>query len=603
MKCTLFLTMLSFMTVAVVSCNVQTEQRPNVILIMIDDQGYGDIAAHGNEWIKTPNIDALHAKSTRLTDYHVSPTCAPTRAAIMTGHHNLRTGVFFTILGRSLILERETTMAQVFKENGYSTGIFGKWHLGDNYPFRPQDKGFDEVLIHNGGGVGQTMDYWNNDYFDDMYMHNGKLEKFDGYCTDVWFENAKKFIESKKDEPFFCYLSTNAAHSPYWVEDKYYEQYEGNDSIHHKPFYGMIANIDENIGKLTSYLESLGLSDNTIIIFTSDNGSAQGAKIDKAVNNWDGQVVKGFNSGMRGIKASMYEGGHRVPFFIHWKDGKMNVGKDVDQLTAHYDVFPTLVDLCNLKIDPAIKFDGQSLVPLMNGKTADFEDRMIFVNTQFSAEQVPWKRTALMHKNWRLVEGTKLYDLNADPGQKTNVADQYPEKVRDYNAAYDEWWEEISPTFEEKPFFIIGHEAENPMTLFCHDWHSDEYTPWAQRHIRSGYVNNGFWRVKVAEAGTYNLKLRRWPEETELALNAEAPIRQTLEGTSISPSKEGKGLNIKHVRVKIQDQDQSYKVTDPGAEYIEFNIDLNAGESHLQTWFTLEDGTEIGAYYVKIEKL
>uniref|UniRef100_UPI00356B1827 sulfatase-like hydrolase/transferase n=1 Tax=Seonamhaeicola sp. TaxID=1912245 RepID=UPI00356B1827 len=168
--------------------------KPNVIVIMVDDVGYGDIAAHGNKWIKTPNIDKLHSQSVRLTDYHVSPTCAPTRAAFMTGHHNYRTGVFFTIKGRSLILEKEKTMAQVFKENGYNTAMFGKWHLGDNYPFRPQDKGFDEVLMNNGGGVGQTMDYWNNDYFDDTYVHNGKLEKFEGYCTDVWFENAKEYI-------------------------------------------------------------------------------------------------------------------------------------------------------------------------------------------------------------------------------------------------------------------------------------------------------------------------------------------------------------------------------------------------------------------------
>lgn len=584
------------------SCQSPRQAPPNVIMIVVDDQGYGDIAAHGNPWIKTPNIDKLHSMSTRLTDYHVSPTCAPTRAALMTGHHNLRTGVFFTILGRSLILEREKTMAQAFKENGYSTAIFGKWHLGDNYPFRPQDKGFDEVLIHNGGGIGQTMDYWDNDYFNDMYMHNGKLEQYEGYCTDVWFENAKKYIESKKDEPFFCYLATNAAHSPYWVEDNYFEQYEGNDNIPHKPFYGMIANIDENIGKLMNYLESSGQLDNTILIFTSDNGSAQGAKIDKSVNNWDGPVVKGYNAGMRGIKASMYEGGHRVPFYIHWPNGGLDEGRDIDALTAHYDVFPTLVDLCQLEVNPDINFDGQSMVPLMNGETKDFEDRMVFVSTQFSATQVPWKRTAVMHKNWRLVEATELYDLNTDPGQTTNVAEQYPDMVEKLKSAYDNWWAEISPTFEEKPYFIVGHEAENPMTLFCHDWHSDSYTPWAQRHIRSGFVNNGFWRVKVAEAGTYKLELRRWPEETGLALNADAPIRHALPGTSVDASKPGKALNIRQARIKIQEQESTKSVAG-SEEHVGFTVELQPGESHLQTWFTLDDGTELGAYYVKIEKI
>lgn len=584
------------------SCNHKTEEKskPNVILLMVDDAGYGDIACHGNPYIQTPNIDALYAKSTRLTDYHVSPTCAPTRAAIMTGHHNLRTGVFFTIKGRSLILERETTMADIFKQNGYSTGMFGKWHLGDNYPFRPQDKGFDEVLMHDGGGVGQTMDYWDNDYFDDMYKHNGKLEQHKGYCTDVWFENAKNFISENKDQPFFCYLSTNAAHSPYHVADKYSDPYKENENIYNASFYGMIANIDENLGKLVEYLKSIHLMDNTILIYTADNGSAAGCKTEG--HRLDGFIAKGFNSGMRGLKASMYEGGHRVPFFIHWKDGKINVGKDINELTAHYDVLPTLIDLCDLKVDPAIEFDGTSMVPLMNGDNKDFKDRIVYVNTQFSTDPVPWKRTALMHQNWRLVEGTELYDLSTDPEQRTNVADKYPEKMTAYKAAYDKWWAEISPTFEDKPYFIVGDKAENPTTLHCHDWHSEDFTPWAQRHIRSGYVNNGFWRVNVAESGTYTLKLRRWPKESHLTLGAEAPIRPALEGTSVEASKKGVALNITESRIKIQDIEIS-KDVDLDAEYIEYTVELEKGKTHLQTWFTLDDGVEIGAYYVEVEKV
>jgi arylsulfatase A-like enzyme len=582
------------------SCDNKEARQPNVVLIIVDDQGYGDLACLGNEIIKTPNLDKLHEVSARFTDYHVSPTCAPTRAALMTGHHNLRTGVFFTIKGRSLILERETTMAQVFKENGYSTGIFGKWHLGDNYPFRPEDKGFEEVLVHNGGGVGQTMDYWYNDYFDDKYMHNGKLEQFEGYCTDVWFENAKKFIEEKKDKPFFCYLSTNAAHSPYNVENKYSEPYKNNEKVNHADFYGMIANVDENVGKLIEYLKSIDLMDNTILIFTTDNGTAQGATLDG--DRLDSFVEKGYNAGMRGVKASMYEGGHRVPLFIHWKDGGISVGKDINELTAHYDVFPTLVDLCKLNINPGIKFDGQSLVPLMNGNKEGFEDRIVFVNTQFSTDPVPWLRTALMHQNWRLVEGTELYDLDTDPEQRTNVADLYPEKVEKYKAAYDKWWAEISPTFAEKPFFIIGNEKENPTTLYCHDWHSAQFTPWAQRHIRSGYIDNGFWRVRIEEPGTYNFKLRRYPEETGLALNAEAPIIPAIEGTSVAASEKGIALTIRKAKLQIQGQEYTQEV-DPNAEFVEFTLELKKGEEHLQTWFTLDDGVEIGAYYAKIEKL
>ncbi|GAF02011.1 arylsulfatase [Saccharicrinis fermentans] len=595
-----FIVTISLLSFLFVACNEKEMEKPNVILIMVDDVGYGDIGALGNKWIQTPNIDALHANSTRLTDYHVSPTCAPTRAALMTGHHNYRTGVFFTIKGRSLLLEKETTMAEVFKENGYSTGAFGKWHLGDNYPFRPEDNGFDEVVVHNGGGVGQTMDYWYNNYFDDKYMHNGKLEQYEGYCTDVWFENAKKFIASKKDVPFFCYLATNAAHSPYWVADKYADPYRDNENIPNAAFYGMVANIDENIGKLVNYLENTGLMDNTILIFTADNGTAAGAKVEG--HRLDGFVVKGNNDGMRGIKASMYEGGHRVPFFIHWKDGQINVGKDIDALTAHYDIFPTLVDLCGLKLKKDLQFDGKSLVPLMNGNKEGFDDRIVFVNTQFSTDPEPWKRTALMHKKWRLVEGTELYDLSTDPEQRVNVADKYPEKVKAYKTAYEKWWSEISPTFKEKPYFIIGNEAENPTTLRCHDWHSNpEFTPWAQRHIRAGYINNGFWRVRVDEAGVYTFKLRRWPQETGLALNAKAPVIPALEGTTVTASNEGKALDIQSARIKIQGQEMSSEVN-PENEYVAFKLELKKGETQLQTWFTLGNSEELGAYYVEIEK-
>lgn len=600
MKLAMRILTISMVLLVFVACNKTEKKKPNVILIVTDDIGYGDLACLGNDIIKTPHLDELHQKSVRLTDYHVSPTCAPTRAALMTGHHNYRTGVFFTIKGRSLILEKETTMAQIFKDNGYSTAMFGKWHLGDNYPFRPQDKGFEEVLAFHGGGVGQTLDYWDNDYFDDKYRHNGVLKQYEGYCTDVWFENAKKYIGQERDKPFFVYLSPNAAHSPYWVEDKYSAPYKDNENVPNADFYGMIANVDENVGSLVDYLESINLMDNTILIYMADNGTAAGAQVEG--HRLDGFVVKGNNDGMRGIKASMYEGGHRVPFFLHWKDGGITVGKDIDELTAHYDILPTLIDLCQLKVSPELEFDGQSIVPLMEGNKEGFEDRTIFVNTQFSTDPVPWLRTALMHKNWRLVEGTELYDLISDPEQRINIADQHPEIMKELLAKYDDWWAEISPTFSEKPFFIIGHEAENPTTLHCHDWHSEEFTPWHQKHIRSGLVNNGFWRVRVAEAGSYNLKLRRWPKETGLALNASAPVRPAIAGTSVPDSEEGKALNIRKVKLTVQDIELSEQVNGD-AEYVEFTVELEKGETHLQTWFTLDDGVEIGAYYVEVEKL
>ncbi|WP_216362724.1 sulfatase-like hydrolase/transferase [Formosa algae] len=410
---------------------------------------------------------------------------------------------------------------------------------------------------------------------------------------------AKNKAENK---PFFCYLPTNAAHTPYFVADKYSDPYKDNENIPNAAFYGLIANVDENIGKLTEYLNSSGLMDNTILIFMTDNGTSAGAKIPKTDDRLDGFVTTGFNAGMRGIKASKYEGGHRVPLFIHWKNGGITVGKDIDALTAHYDVLPTLIDLCDLEVKDDIKFDGQSLNPLIQGDDSDFQDRIVITNSQRIAVPEAWRRTSLMQGKWRLVDGTELYDLKTDPEQRNNIADQHPEKVEEYKAVYDAWWAELLPGYSDLPRIYVGHEAENPTTLYCHDWHTETISPWHQRHIREGYIDNGYWLLKVAEAGTYNIKLRRWPSETKLALGAEAEIRPEIPGTSVSTSKKGKALQIKNARIKIQDKEAS-QVVDATQEYVEFTVDLEAGDTQLQTWFTLADKTELGAYYVTVEKI
>ncbi|MHC5056243.1 MAG: sulfatase-like hydrolase/transferase, partial [Planctomycetota bacterium] len=245
---------------------VRAATKPNVILVMTDDQGYGDLSCHGHPTLKTPHLDGLHAESTRFTDFHVSPTCSPTRAALMTGRYNNRAGVWHTIMGRSILLRDEVTAADVFAANGYRTGFFGKWHLGDNYPFRPEDRGFQTVWRHGGGGVGQTPDYWGNDYLGDTYWIDGKPTKFEGYCTDVWFDGLLKFVEANRERPFFAYVPTNAPHGPFISPPEYPNQ----------GFYGMIRNIDDNMGRLMKRLDELGLAQDTILIFMTDNGTAAG---------------------------------------------------------------------------------------------------------------------------------------------------------------------------------------------------------------------------------------------------------------------------------------------------------------------------------------
>jgi arylsulfatase A-like enzyme len=549
-----------------VASNASARERPNVVLVMTDDQGYGDLFCHGNPHLQTPNIDRLHAASVRLTDFHVGPTCSPTRASLMTGRYCNRTGVWHTIMGRSLLRKDEVTMGDVFAAGGYKTAIFGKWHLGDNYPFRPQDRGFQEVLVHGGGGVGQTPDYWGNDYFDDTYWHNGQPRKFTGYCTDVWFDGAMKFIEANKDSPFFCYIPTNAPHGPFNVAEEYSKPFEEMGlEKRQAAFYGMIANIDENMGRLENKLRALGLRDSTILVFMTDNGTAGGV-----------------DGGMRGRKGSEYDGGHRVPCFIRWPGGGLTGGLDIDRLTAHVDLLPTFIELCGLEKPHGVKLDGGSLALLLEEPSAGWPDRALVVDSQRIENPEKWRKSAVMTDRWRLVDGKELYDMKADPAQKSDVAGQHPDVVSRLRARYEEWWADTSKRFGEYCESIIGSGKENPARLTCHDWHAPD-VPWNQQAIRSGPEANGFWAVEIARDGTYEFSLRRWPAELNRPINASVPGGKTISATS--------------ARLKIADVDLT-KPVPQDAVAVTFQAKLTAGKTRLQTWFTDDAGTSRGAYYV-----
>ncbi len=399
--------------------NLQSKKRskkqPNVIIVITDDQGYGDLGAHGNPLVKTPALDKFHSESVRLTDFHVGPTCAPSRSGLMTGKYANRVGVWHTIGGVSILRKEEVTMAEVFKNNGYETAMFGKWHLGDAYPSRPQDKGFNYTVAHGGGGVGQTPDYWNNDYFDDIYLENGKPKQYKGYCTDVWFDEAIKYIEEKKEEPFFAYISTNAPHLPYNVPEEYYNKYKDLDIPEfQKIFYGMITNVDDNFAKLQQKLKDLKIDDNTIVIFMTDNGTASGYKT-------VGGKLHGFNAGMKGTKNSEYDGGHRVPFFISYPNMNINGGKDINELTAHIDVLPTLAKLCNIDL-PNLKIDGSDMSSVILGDTKTINREYVITDSQRVQSPIKWRKSAVMSDKMRLVNGEELYDISKDPGQENDIA-------------------------------------------------------------------------------------------------------------------------------------------------------------------------------------
>lgn len=571
-------------------------QKPNVVLILTDDQGYGDLGCHGNPFIKTPNLDKLHAQSISFTNFHVATTCAPTRAGLLTGKNCNKVGVWHTIIGRELLRKEEVTMADIFKNAGYITGIFGKWHLGDNYPFRPQDRGFNEVLVLGGGGVTQTPDYWGNDYFDDTYFHNGQPQKYSGYCTDVWFTEASKFITKNKSKPFFCYIATNAPHSPFHVGDKYSDPYKNNRAIANANFYGMITELDEQVGLLIDKLKKEGLYENTILIFMTDNGTAGGVKFDSK-----GEIASGYNAGMRGIKGTPYDGGHRVPFFLHWPKAGYNKGKNIITLTSYTDVLPTLIDLCKISYSNPVAFDGRSLLPLLKGDDKNWPDRILVADVQRDEFLVKWKQSSVMTKQWRLVNRTELYDMQKDQGQKNNVAVKFPNIVKTLEQAYEKWWLNVSAPAKEYSRVIVGSDYQKLTCLTAHDLHAQkDYPAWNQEMVRAGNKVNGFWALEAAQVGTYEIQLRRYPVESELALAANAAKGEPVPGGTPYPP--GKALAIRKGRISIG-ADKWEKEVQGNETHLSFTISLPQGNFNLKTVLQDAYGREWPAYYVYIKKL
>ncbi|WP_299534410.1 arylsulfatase [Ulvibacterium sp.] len=590
----------SFLTIATgckdkVSVSDPLSKNPNVILIVTDDQGYGDLGYHGNPYTKTPHLDRFASESLELTNFHVGTTCAPTRAGVMTGRNANRNNAWHTIAGCSILLETEETIAEVFTDNGYDTAMFGKWHLGDNYPFRPQDRGFAHAIYHGGGGVGQTPDYWNNDYFDDTYFRNGVPQKFEGYCTDVWFNEAMDFLrEHDAKSPFFLYLAPNAAHGPFNVPEKYAKMYEeANLTEKQKRFYGMVSNIDDNFGKLVTYLKEEKLFDNTILIFTTDNGTALG------ISRTSDDKILGFNAGLRGIKGSNYDGGHKVPFFMGWPNGNILKGTTSNELVSHVDLLPTLTDLANIPYTPKNPLDGTSMAKILSGEEQS-KDRMLVVDTQRNQWPLKGRYPCVMSTEWRLVNGVELYNILDDPGQQTDVAEQYPNVVSKMQAFYDVWWSTVEPDikYAEIP---LGNSDANPVLMTIHDMHTTDGLPWNQVQIRKGELSpNGFYNVKVVDDGDYQFQLYRYPSESDLSLNAAAkeipgtPYRDGLpEGKKIYPSK---------AIVELGDLVLTADV-DEDSPFVIVKGKLKKGSYKLKSNFTDAQGVMIPSYYTQIEKL
>jgi arylsulfatase A-like enzyme len=427
---------------------------PNILLILTDDQGFGDMSCHGNPVLQTPNLDRLHEEGRRFSDFHVSPTCAPTRAALLTGRHEFKNGVTHTIQERERLTLKATTLAQVLQSAGYVTGIFGKWHLGDEPARRPDQRGFDETFIHGAGGIGQSYpgscgDAPGNRYFDPVILHNGKFEKTTGYCTDIFFGQTLRWIDAQRTngKPFFVYLAPNAPHAPLDVPTNYAARYAGKVPPQVAKFYGMIANIDDNVGRLLAKLKEWNLERDTLVVFMNDNGTASGEGV--------------FNAGMRGKKCTPWLGGTRAASFWRWP-GTLPPG-DITAMARHIDVFPTLAEIAGARLTPEVmgQVEGRSLLPLLKDPQAPWPDRTLVTHVgrweRGRAAESKYLHCSIRNPRWQLVCDTKdghkhwqLFDLRNDPGEKSDVAAEHPEVVKELEKSYDAWWASILPCLENE---------------------------------------------------------------------------------------------------------------------------------------------------------
>jgi arylsulfatase A len=488
------------------TAHAQPARRPNVILIMSDDQGYGDLSCHGNPHIRTPNLDRLSTQGATFTRFYVSPVCAPTRASLLTGRYNVRCGVHGVTGGRETMATDETTVAEALKGAGYDTALYGKWHLGEVYPYVPHAQGFDEY-------IGFRTGHWNN-YFDAVLERNGQPYPTKGYIADALTDHAIAYINRERSSPFFLYIAYNTPHTPSQVPDRYWKKFaEQGMERRLAATYGMVENLDENVGRLLTHVDKQRLARDTILIFLTDNGPDSDR----------------YTSGLRGRKGSVYEGGVRVPFFLRWP-GRVRPGLTVDAIAAHIDVYPTVLDLCGVARPKARPLDGLSLRPLLETGAPNWPERAIFTHSERPRNETAMYPGAIRTQRYNLVNGTELYDLQADPGEQRNVASEHPEKAAQLRARYEDWFQTVIAErgFRRYPIHV-GHAEENPVYLpatqayfggdlkyhggagYAHDW----LTNWSRTE------DSVYWEIDVAEPGTYSIALEYLCPATDIGAGVE----------------------------------------------------------------------------------
>ena len=567
-----------------IACLCTHAERPNVIILISDDQGYGDFGAMGNTIIETPNIDAMAKRSVLWDNFYVSPVCSPTRASLMTGRDNHRTYCVDTWLGRSMMHTDEVTIAEVLGEAGYATGVFGKWHLGDNYPMRAMDQGFDESILHRGGGLGQPADPIENErrYTDPILIHNGREVKTKGYCTDVYFDYAIDWIRelNKQDKPFFAYLPTNAPHGPYHdVPEDLRKHYLKKDlkSLFRtnvrdveaevdklSRIAAMITNWDQNIGRLFETLKETGQYENTLVFLMTDNGPN----------------TMRYVGDLRGMKSNILEGGIRTPLWSHWP-AKLKAKQTVENtVAAHIDIFPTILDATGVSKPAGLEIDGRSLMPQLSHPDQRMAPRNLFLQIHRGTQPFRYHNFMVRDSMWKLVhpsgfqtqtfEGEadiQLYKLDEDPGESNNLAEQYPHKFNYLKGLYDDWFDDVMKNVLENPGppdIIIDGNHENPSVLTWQDRVADR---WSEG-------SDGHWELDFARDGRFNIQVDM---PREHAPDKDAELVLTIgEDSYIVPVKKG----TKSIQFPI--------------------IDVAQGPKHLKASIHYSDGRVEGGYQVRV---
>jgi arylsulfatase A len=479
-------------------------RTPNVVIILSDDLGYGDQQYHGNPYLKTPNLDRLGTEGVAISHFYACPSCTASRAALLTGRWTYRTGAWTTSKGGDYMRLDEVTIAEMLGNAGYRTGIFGKWHLGEVYPYVPPEQGFEDGLYHRSSGDAA--------YFDPILEHNLQPVYTEGYMTDVTTDAAMRFVKDNRDKPFFLYLPFQAPHNPPEAPASYVEPYsaKGLDK-HTATIYGMITCIDDNVGRLLKTLDDLNLTSDTIVIYLSDNGPDRGTSSGR------------YNCGLRGQKGSVYEGGIRVPFFIRWP-ARLEAGKKIETIPcANIDLLPTIAEACQVALPGANEIDGVSLLPLLTGEGQDPPDRLLFFHLQWDPHHLvipkPQPNGAVRGRRYKLVNDTELYDMIEDPAEQTDIAVQNPDLVELLRNRYYKWWKDVTKTGFVVPDIPVGYPQENPSRLLAMDAETHGQIRKAHGYSGPGGTNPYFywldewtnvddfidWRIFVERGGKYEV--------------------------------------------------------------------------------------------------